>query len=82
MIPEPSCVLASRLIRAIFSRSCFRVHDIDGQIRPVESADECFRFAEAELLDDVRANVRRGRRGERQSLHFRPETGCTPFSRR
>ena len=51
----------------------FRVHDIDRQVRPVEAADECLRFDESQLLDDVGTNVRRGRRGERKGLRLPPK---------
>ena len=46
----------------------FRMHDINGQIRPVEAADKCLRFCEAQLLDYVGTNVRRSRRREGENL--------------
>ncbi len=62
-----------RLRQALDARDLFaflfRVHDIDGQVRSVETADKRFGFGQAQLLNYVGTNVRRGRRGEGKGLN-------------
>ena len=48
----------------------FCVDHIDREIRAIETADECLRLVETELLNDVGANVRSGGGGERESLNL------------
>ena len=70
MIPEPGICRA----RAANARHLFallhRVNHLDREIRPIETADECLRLIETELLNDVGANVRRRSGCESESLNF------------
>ena len=51
----------------------FGVHHINGQVWPVEAADECFRFQQSQLFDYVGTHVRCGRSSERERLHVSQE---------
>src|SRR5436189_6110160 len=47
----------------------FDVNDLDREVRAVEPTDKGRRVFQAELLNDIGPNIRRGRGRQRQGLH-------------